>query len=631
MVSKEDRTVDLAFSSELPVVRWWGIEILDHSKGAMRMTRAKNGLAMLFNHERNVHLGKVTDIGIDGDKVGRGVGRFGKSKEAEERFQDVQDDILTDVSVGYNVLAVKEIPAKELSPDLMEMAASEKLPVYRVTDWEPFECSLVTVAADPTVGVGRTTESGDEKEKEIPKAVEDVIPPEEKKDDKTSIMEDRKMGGENKKTEGIDLVQYEKDMETQRTKAGTDAKERERLRVQGINDIYEKFKSNIPEFMRRKAVDEDTPLQDFQDMVLKRLGNGEPLDTPITELGMTHREIKRYSLTRAILSQWKDSGVDCSFELSCSKEIEKKLGGHAEGRGGVFIPYDTYRKPAQTRDLSIVGGDAAGGYLVGTDHLGSEFIDILRNRMVSRAAGARILSGLRGNVAIPKRTAGAATYWPTEGNAPTEGANTFAQLALTPKTIGANVDYTRNLLLQSNPSVDALITGDFALALAMGIDLAVFHGTGTEQPQGIVGTSGVGATTATGVTFASMLDFQTDLATANALAPGCSYVTTPAVAAILAATVKYSNTNSPLWEGGILESSNVCGFRGFATNQITAGYAIFGDFSQVIIGEWGVLELVVDPYTQSKNGVIQVTAFQSIDVGLRYPAAFSVATSVTAA
>ena len=103
-----------------------------------------------------------------------------------------------------------------------------------------------------------------------------------------------------------------------------------------------------------------------------------------------------------------------------------------------------------------------------------------------------------------------------------------------------------------------------------------------------------------------------------------------AVAAILAAVPKFTYATTALWNGSILESSDVCGFRGFATNQITAGYCIFGDFSQVIIGEWGALELVVDPYTQSKTGIIQVTAFQSVDVGLRYPAAFSVSTSVTA-
>ena len=601
----------------------------------------RDGLPMLLDHDRTKLIGRLRNVRLcsdDEDKKrrARGTASFGNSALASETWQDVVDGIRTDVSVGYRIFYVKEMSTKEMTPDLVELAAREKLPVYRVTDWEPFECSLVATPADPTVGVGRTAAETEEQEGQVmtPPAVEEA-----KIEEKDIPKEERKMSEDTKKTNSpasdFQLVNYEKDVSEQRDKAAKDATERERLRVQGINDIYEKFKTHIPEFMRRKAVEEGMNLQDFQDVVLKRLGTGEPINTPLTEIGLSPQEIRRYSFTRAILSQWKEAKVDCSFELACSKEVQKRLG--IDGRGGIFIPYDTVKKPAHPAgtgvrtDLSIVGGDTVGGYLVGTDHLGSEFIDVLRNAMVSRRAGARVLSGLRGNVAIPKRTAGAATYWPTEGNAPTEDtATTFGQLLLSPNTIAANVDYTRNLLIQSNPSVDALVTGDIALALATGIDLAVFHGTGTEQPQGIVGTSGVGSTTATSVTFAKMLDFQTDLAAANALAAGCAYVTTPAVAAILAAVPKFTYATTALWNGSILESSDVCGFRGFATNQITAGYCIFGDFSQVIIGEWGALELVVDPYTQSKTGIIQVTAFQSVDVGLRYPAAFSVSTSVTA-
>jgi hypothetical protein len=196
----------------------------------------------------------------------------------------------------------------------------------------------------------------------------------------------------------IDLTQYEQDLEKQRKRAGDEAREKERLRVQGINDIYEKFRSYVPEFIRRKAVDEGMPLQDYQDIVLKRIGDGTPIDTPVTELGLSRQEIRRYSITRAILSQWKESNVDAAFE---------------------------------------------------------------------RQLGARVLSGLRGSVVIPRRTAGATTYWVTEGSPPTEGANTFGQLSLSPKSVAANLDYTRNLLLQSNPSIDSLVNGDLAKGIAL--------------------------------------------------------------------------------------------------------------------------------------------------------------------
>lgn len=617
---KEDaRTIDIAFSSEEPVRRIWGIEILDHTPRAMRMDRANKGIPLLFNHDRDAHLGVLEDCRCDDDKKARGTARFSRSSLAEEKWRDVSDGILKDVSVGYAVHFVKEIPTKELSPDLVKLAAQEKLPVYRITDWEPFEASLVTVPADPTVGVGRAADSDPDR---ADKKDGDELTP-------TPVIKEERNMQEPK--QDIDLTQYEQDMEKQRKRAGDDAREKERLRVQGINDIYEKFRAYVPEFIRRKAVDEGMPLQDYQDIVLKRIGDGSPIDTPVTELGLSKQEIRRYSITRAILSQWKESNVDASFERACHSEIERRLGVASKG---IFVPFDVMRQPADPkgtgrRDLSV-GTAAAGGYLVGTDHLGSEFIDLLRNMMLIRQLGAKVLSGLRGSVVIPRRTAGATTYWVTEGNPPTEGANTFGQLSLSPKSVAANLDYTRNLLLQSNPSIDSLVNGDLAKGIALAVDLAAFHGSGAAgQPTGIANTSGIGSVTGTSIAYSGMLDFQTDVAAANALAGNCAYVTTPAVAALLAQRARFSNTDTPLWKGNILQADDVCGFKGFSTNQIAAGNLFFGDFSQVFLAEWGVLELVVDPYTQSKSGIIQVTAFQSVDVGVRYPGAFSLATSVT--
>ena len=498
-IKEETRTVELTFSSEEPVTRVWGIEILDHTPGAMRMDRANLGIPILFNHDRDAHLGVLEDCRCDEDKKARGVARFSRSALAEEKWRDVSDGILKDVSVGYAVHYLQEIQPKDLPPDLVKLAAQEKLPVYRITDWEPFEASLVTVPADPTVGVGRSADpdpaagdllEGDNRiqEGDVGDGIEvkDAKPPPEGGDEKaeeelaptpTPAIEEERIMPEPKQE--IDLSQYEQDMEKQRKRAGDDAREKERLRVQGINDIYEKFRSYVPEFIRRKAVDEGMPLEEYQDIVLKRIGDGSPIDTPVTDLGLSKQEIRRYSISRAILSQWKESGVDASFERACHLEIERRLGNASRG---IFVPFDVMRQPADPkgtgrRDLSV-GTAAAGGYLVGTDHLGSEFIDLLRNMMLIRQLGAKVLTGLRGSVVIPRRTAGATTYWVTEGTPPTEGANTFGQLSLSPKSVAANLDYTRNLLLQSNPSIDSLVNGDLAKGIALAVDLAAFHGTG---------------------------------------------------------------------------------------------------------------------------------------------------------
>ena len=144
-VDEDKRTVELSFSSEVEVERWFGFEVLDHSAGAMRMDRIIGG-SFLINHDWDDQVGVVESVRIDADKKGRAVVRFGRSSRAEEIFQDVKDGIRKQVSVGYRVLGAK---LKETRDDD---------DVYLITDWEPYEISLVSVPADITVGVGRSGE-----------------------------------------------------------------------------------------------------------------------------------------------------------------------------------------------------------------------------------------------------------------------------------------------------------------------------------------------------------------------------------------------------------------------------------------------------------------------------------------
>ncbi len=114
--------------------------------------------------------------------------------------------------------------------------------------------------------------------------------------------------------------------------------------------------------------------------------------------------------------------------------------------------------------------------------------------MTVLAAGARMLTGLVGDVAIPKISAGSAGYWVTEDGAPTESTPTFTQVTLSPKTVGGYTEVTRLMTLQADPSVEGILTNDLSLALALAIDLAALHGTGSSnQPTGVAATSGIGS------------------------------------------------------------------------------------------------------------------------------------------
>ena len=170
---------------------------------------------------------------------------------------------------------------------------------------------------------------------------------------------------------------------------------------------------------------------------------------------------------------------------------------------------------------------------------------------------------------------------------------------------------------------------DLAAQTALAVDAAVLAGAGgSGEPQGIIGLSGVGTFTGTSLDYAALLNAQADVAAANALTETCGYVFTPAVAALLMARVKYSNTASPLWDGNMLEAT-CAGFKGMSSNQVPSAKGIFGDWQQVIVGEWGILQVEVNPYANFAAGIMGVRAMYSVDVGVRYAAAFSTTSSIT--
>jgi len=204
------------------------------------------------------------------------------------------------------------------------------------------------------------------------------------------------------------------------------------------------------------------------------------------------------------------------------------------------------------------------------------------------------------------------------------------QLALTPKSVGAYTEISRLLMMQSTPAADFLVMNDLSKVIALAIDLAALEGSGAAgQPTGISLTAGIGSVTGTAFSLASAIEFQTDVASGNALTTGCAYLTTPTVAGLLSGRARIANTDSlTLWRGNVLEGQ-VEGYRAATTTQLTAGSMVFGDFSQVVIGEWGMLEMALNPYANFQAAISGIRAIQTVDVGIRQAAAFSRAVSIT--
>jgi HK97 family phage major capsid protein/HK97 family phage prohead protease len=585
--------LSFALSSELPVERWFGTEVLSHAPGAIDMSRISTGAApLLFNHDWSDPIGMIDGGRIEGGRLMVDAHLFDTPRAQEVRA--MIEGGLKNVSIGYDIRAMEE---------------NTKTNTYTATDWLPLEGSIVTVPADPSVGLGR---SADEPEKpvRIVRTGETAVPTPTASPatTKEAIM-----------------------AETQNAPAGAAAETRshdsaatERLRIGTLENMARQHKvdSDTLKNWINEGVSVDDAAMRCLDMLTVRAGTEHKVAP--AELGMSRTEIDKFSMMKAVRAIVNKDWSKAGLELEAHKAIQQRMGGNPLNEHSFYVPLEVQKRGA-TRDMTSAGASGSN-YLVGTENM--SFIDLLRNRSVAMRMGARMMGGMVGNVTIPRQTASASTSWlSSESTAITEGQPTIGQLSLSPKHVGAYTEISRLLALQSSPDAESLVMADLAQAVGLAVDLAALSGSGASgQPTGITATAGVGSVTGTSLAYAGMLEFQTDIG--NALAPSCGYVTTAAVAALLAARVKFSSTASPLWDGSLLDA-DVCGFHGMSSAQVAAATMIFGDWAQLVIAEWGSLAIEVNPYANFQAGIIGVRALYAVDIGVRVPGAFSVATSIT--
>lgn len=580
--------VTFSASSEAPVERYFGTEVLRHDDKAIRMQRLQGGAApLLFNHNWDDPIGMLTGGRV---KDGRLIvdARFFDTQRARE-IKTMLDGGLRNVSIGY---------------EIHEVVEDKKRGAYEAVDWTLLEASIVTIPADPTVGIGRSADD--------PAA----------KPVRVTRMESTEAKPAATTTKGAIMA------EVIDAPAGENAENRmspeqiEGQRKQAIQNLCRANK--IDERIERQWIENGADFKEVSDGILSVLAKRAELNPQsVAKIDMSVNEVRRYSLLRAIraskTNDWKNAGL----ELEAHKAVAAKTGRMPEMQNGFFVPFDVQR-----RDMDVAG-TSGSNYLVSTDNLASSFVELLRNRSVLMAMGATRLSGLVGNVTIPRQTASATAYWlASEVTDITESQPTLGQLSLSAKNVAALTEISEQMMRQSSPDAEALVMSDLAKVVALAVDVAGIRGTGLSgQPQGIVGTSGVGSVTGTSLAYAGVLEFQSDIAANNALTAGCGYVTTPAVAALLAGRQRFSSTDTPLWEGNILDGK-MAGFRAMSSNQMSSATMLFGDFSQVILGEWGVLELATHA-TDFAKGLTGIRAWYSCDIGVRVPGAFSYSSSIT--
>lgn len=600
VVDEAKRTVTLAFASETPVERYWGNEILDVQPRSMRTDRLNAGGAVLMDHDMRDQVGVIESVQIGTDQVARAVVRFGKSARASEVFQDVVDGIRQNVSVGYRI------------HDAKLESETEGVGTYRVTDWEPYEISMVSVPADPKVGVGRSAEPNPSR-----------------------IPENRMTPEEIAAAEAAKTAQREA-----AAKATADAQrsgaENERKRIADINaGAVQLAKYPKVREVADEAIRSGLTMDQFRAKAMEVVTT-EPL--PSADIGMSEKDVKRFSIVRALhaLANPTDQRAReaAAFEYECSRAASDKMGTTPKG---LLVPNDVLK-----RELNV-GTATAGGNLVATDLLSSNFIDLLRNKMVINRMGMQMLSGLVGNVAIPRQSGGATAYWIAEGSSGTVSGQTFDQVPMSPKTLMGRTQIGRQLLLQSSIDVEAFVRNDLATVLGLALQAAAIKGGGTNEPKGILSTTGIGSvgtgTNGDAPTWANIVALETAVAVANADVGTLGYLTNAAVRGKLKTTQKFSGSNAnAIWAGG---DTPLNGYQAGVTNAVpsngTAGTGtdlstiIFGNFADLIVGLWGGLDLQVDPYSAGDSGSVVVRAFQSADICVRHAESFAAMTDVITA
>lgn len=587
-IDLEARTVEVSVSSEYPVRRYFGVEVLDHSAASVDLTRLRSGAPLLLEHRSSQQIGVVEEAWLDGDRKIRARVRFSRDPAVEPLWQDVVDGIRRNISCGY------------LIHDMVLERTVDGVDYYRVIAWETYEVSFVSVPADPTVGVGRSLDTTN-----------------------TITIRGIEMPPELTPTDGART-------QVPPVTTTTDPVLLERTRVEDLLALGERFNQRD---LAQSAITSGQSIEQFRGVLLERQAPKQPVisvtetpkqgdrdlpgflqhDVSARGLGVTDKEASRYSLMRALnasaTGDWSKAGLEKEVNVAAATTMKKDA-------RGFYVPHDILM-----RGLSK-GAPGKGGELVTTDLLLDQFADVLRNKVVMAQLGMQMLTGLDGDVDLPKKTSGSSFVWLGEGEDAQDSSFDFTTLNMTPKTIAGAIPVTRKLRKQASRSIEALIINDLLDGMGVAIDYAMLAGPGGKAPLGLLQDVGVPGLVypATGVTFGKLVDMLTKIGTYNADRGALAYLTGIIERGQAMQTLKFEGIGGCLWE-----NDKVNGHRAEATNQVPSDTWLFGDFSQLICGLWGVLDLKVDAAKLAASDGLVLRAFQDVDVVNRRKESFCIA------
>lgn len=616
----DDRTVSLAFSSTEPYQRAWYDEssgrsilvneVLEHEGRAVDLTRLKSGAPLLRDHDTRAHIGAVVSdsVTIDGTR-GRAKVKFSRTPPGEAALMDVNDDILRSVSVAYRVLKTR-LEDKEAP-----------VPTLRVTKWQPYEISLVAVPADSTVGVGRNME-------------------EPMNDETTVAAPDKPATRAATPQQAPAVVNEPVNIEAEIEKRSARQVAEQLERINKINAIADQFKDRVPEIKQRAkaAIDSKEPAHAFSEWVLGQLGSRAEATSASPTIGMSRREQERFSFVEAVrgIASGDRKIIDKYADIT---RATAQVGGiNATSERGFLIPQDVMERDDpemakavrqyQAKRALVTETGGAGGYLVGTELLTGSMIELLRNASALASLPCTRLTGLVGNIDIPKQTGGGTAYWLSETATLTRADQAFGQLALTPKRVSAATAFSRQLVAQASLSVEAMVRSDLATVIAISKDSKYLTGAGgAGEPMGLVNVSGIGSVTYGGApVWGDLVDHEKAVEDANVRITSGAFLISPVTKAKWKQTVVVSGVARFLYDEGTAN-----GYPVIVSKQVPAtDKSVFGNWSDFVIAEWAAMEVIVDPYSLSLQNQISLVLVSHTDCAVRYPEAFVVSSDSAA-
>lgn len=585
----ESMAVECSVSSEAPCDRGDYIEILSHDPEHVDMTRARGGLPLIESHDHNrVNVGIVEQLQVVGGRL-RGIARFGKSQRGRELFQDVKDGIVRNLSVGYYLL-------KEVGRDAADAIRFA---------WQPFEVSIVSIPADPTVGFNRSF---------------------------NMLNQTEATGGD------------EPHLSRSQRRAVNREEQGELERRDSIRSLGDAYASWLRPNDAADAVRRGDSVEQFRQLIMSRMESGHT-DTRVPISGESRewgRMSAGYSLVRAVQMKL-DPAAGLRAGGGLEREVDEELSrvfGRAAAAGGFWVP----DAKLYGRGLTVgTASTSAGALHAGAFH-GDLFADAFRAATVVGALGARILPGQSSDLIVPRKTATATMGWVSEVGTAAESTPDFDQLVLKPKRISTFVVVSQQSLIQSGLALENLLQDDLVGGMMVEIDRVSLTGAGTgSEPRGVVNTTGVG--TVTGgtngavVTYGHLVDLEAACANANASVGRSGFAVNPKTRAYLKKSAKVSGGVVPelAWNDAQLDANGigiVCGHKAGVTthmrSNLTKGTSttvcselVFAsDWAELILARFGGNEVIVDPYSLATTGQVRITLNGFVDTGVRRAAAF---------